>query len=165
MMTETSARAEPIETWSDGYSAWARLLEGTARTLWVVDHDLSGLHPDRGDFPDALQRCLRRLSPERVRILVRDIQPLLVRMPRTRQVLIDYAHVATVRVIASHHADVLDRSVVVSDETRLIVRPRYDRPRAWLRLDDPAAAAAEIPQLETIWGAATNTSIGAVLGL
>ncbi len=154
-----------IDTWADGYAAWAELLDGTTRTLIVVDHDLSGIHLERNDLPDRLLRCLRRLPPDAIRLVVRDTRQLLTHMPRTRQLLVDYSHIASVRVAAAHHASALDRSLVVCDQQNSFVRPQFDHPRARLMLNDPADAGRYLPQLETIWAAASNANIGAVLGL
>ena len=154
-----------IDTWADGHAAWADLLEGTTQTLIVADHDLSGIHRDGRDVTDRLLRCLQRLHPGSVRLIVRDTRALLNDMPRTRQLLIDYGHVACVRIAAAHHKRELDRSVVVSDAQHGLVRPQFDHPRAQLLLNDPAGVGRHIPQLETIWASASNASIGAVLGL
>lgn len=154
-----------IDTWADGHSAWLDLLAVTQQGLWLMDHDLSGWHRDTGDAPDRLLACLRRLHPGQVRCLIRDSAAVLQRMPRTRQVLIDFGHVVSVRIVAPHHEDALDQSVVIVDRRHTLVRPRYDIPRAWLRREDPADAARLLPQLETIWSAAADANMGAPLGL
>jgi len=160
----TSTR-RALDTWSEGFEAALALLERTEHALWVVNHDLSGVLPERDEFPDALLRCLQRLPAERVHLLMRDVVPLMTRMPRMRRSLTDYAHVASVRQAATQHARDMDRCIMISDARHVLVRSRYDRPRAFVSFDDPTAAATEIPQIETIWHAASNANIGAVLGL
>jgi hypothetical protein len=162
-MSESTRRA--LDTWSEGFEASLELIERTEHSLWVVNHDLSGLLPERGDFPDALLRCLRRLPAERIHLVMRDVTPLLTRMPRMRRHLVDYAHVASVRQAAPHHVKDMDRCIMISDARHVLMRTRYDHPRAFVSFDDPAAAATELPQIETIWHAASNANIGAVLGL
>ncbi|QID18096.1 hypothetical protein G3580_10870 [Nitrogeniibacter mangrovi] len=160
-----SSGAQTLETWAQIRDAWLDLLTATRRELIVAVNDLGRLHPDHPETTERLRQCLRRLYPGQVKLLVRTPESLLTRMPRTRQLLVDYGHIATVRVMASHHADDFDRGLILSDQAHCLVQPQYDAPRAYLYQDDPAVAARERPQLETIWGAATEASIGAVLGL
>jgi len=162
-MMDASRRC--LMTWNEGFEAAVALIERTEHSLWVVDHDLCGLMPELGDTPDVLLRCLRRLQPERMCILLRDIAPLLNQMPKMRRHLVDYGHIASVRQVAAHHAPMIDRSLLISDDRHVLVRPRHDQARAFFSEDDPASAATEQPQLETIWSAASNANIGAVLGL
>lgn len=164
-MAEPSPGTQTIDTWSDGYQAWRSLLQTTEHALWVLDHDLSGLHLDRADGPDFLLSCLHRLAPGRIRIMVRDETPLLMRMPRTRQHLVDYGHIAEIRKIAMHHASSLQQSIVLSDDRHVLLRPRFDAPRAFLRIDDPADSGRHQPMIQDLWDAATPISLGTVLGL
>lgn len=164
-MAEASPGTQTIDTWSDGYQAWRGLLETTEHALWALDHDLRGFHLDRADGPDLLLACLRRLAPGRLRIMVRDENPLLMRMPRTRQHLVDYGHVVEIRKIAMHHASALQQSIVLSDQRHVLLRPRFDAPRAFLRVNDPADFGRHQPVIQDLWDAATPISLGTVLGL
>jgi len=154
-----------LTTWSQGYEAWLQLLDASAHSLWIADHDLSGFHIDRESWTDALLHCMRRLTPGRFHILVRDDTALLTRLPRTRQVLIDFGHVAHVRKISTPHAATLQQAVALGDERHVLLRPQLDVARAFLRWNDPADGARHLPTLQALWETAEPISLGTVLGL
>ena len=164
-MVKPDGEAQALDTWKQGYDAWRQLLEATEHTLWVLDHDLTGFHLDRDAWPATLQSCLRRLAQARIRILIRDDQPLLTRLPRTRQILVDYGHVVQIRKIATQHASAIQQALVVSDERHILLRPQYDAPRAFLRRNAPADCLRHLPTFEGFWDTAEPISLGTVLGL
>lgn len=164
-MPEALPMSSTIETWTQGYEAWRDLLVQTRHCLSVLDHDLTGFHPDRGHWPDALLACVRCLAPGQCRILVRDEQTLLTRMPRTRQLLIDYGHIVQLRKIAPQHAHALQQSLVMSDHQHALLRPQFDSARAFLRWNTPADCVRHMPVFQDLWDCGEQISVGSVLGL
>lgn len=164
-MNESETGESPLATWAEGYDAWRQLLEATHHSLWVLDHDLTGFHPDRSDWPDAMLACVRRCGRGQFRILVRDETALLTRLPRTRQILIDYAHVVEVRKIAAQHASSIEQSLAIGDERHCLLRPRHDLARAYFRTEDAADVARHLPKVLDVWDCASPLSMGTVLGL
>ena len=162
-MPEPSRQTQ--DTWAHLRTAWCELVRNARSTLMLGEADLLALELDTVHVHEALRHSLPRLRPGGMRIVLVDARPLLNHLPRTRALLTDYAHIASVRVAAERDLPAMAQAMLIADARHVLIRPRHDRARAILESDAPLRARALSAHLETIWGAASNANIGAVLGL
>lgn len=154
-----------FDSWAD-YRASARELLGNAQsTLWIQDNDLLALDLESRDSHELFKACVMRLRRDGMRIILQHADPLRHQMPRTRALLVDYGHIAQVRVAAERDRSAMERALIMADGHTLLTRPQHTLPRGVL-----ATAAADrvkhyTAHIETIWEAASDANIGAVLGL
>ncbi|MCB1959554.1 MAG: hypothetical protein KDE68_03345 [Rhodocyclaceae bacterium] len=154
-----------IDNWADTRAAWRELVSGAQSTLTICEVDLTALTPDAPAMHQTLRQALPRLRRDGLRILLLDAAHLIAHLPRTRALLNDYAHIASVRIAAQRDASAMARAVLIADDRHILTRPQHDRPRSMLNLNTPLNCRLNGAQLETIWDAAANANIGTVLGL
>ena len=154
-----------FNSWTDYRTRALEVLDAAQHTLWIQDADLSSLELESLDTHERFKACVMRLRRDGLRILLQSADPLRHHMPRTRPLLVDYAHIAQVRVAAERDRTAMERALIIADGRVMLTRPQNTLPRGLSVTDAPERVNRYTAQLETIWGAASDANIGAVLGL
>lgn len=154
-----------FNSWADYRTSARALLDTAQSTLWIQDADLSALELESLEMHACFKACVMRLRHGGLRMVLQTGDALCHRMPRTRRLLVDYAHVAQVRVAAERDREAMECAIILADGREMLTRPQHTLPRGVLMTDAPGRANRQTAQFETIWEAASDANIGAVLGL
>ena len=154
-----------FDSWADYRANVRELLNDVHSTLWIQDVDLAALDLESPTTFALFKACVMRLRRDGMRIVLQHAEPLRQQMPRTRELLVNYGHVAQVRVAAERDRQAMERALVIADGHILLTRPQHTLPRGLLATDAADRARHYTAQIETIWEGAADANIGAVLGL
>jgi hypothetical protein len=145
-----SAERVKIETSAEARAAAVSMARQGRRTVDILSRQLDPPLYDDADFVAAIQRLILGSARARVRILLQNVQPLLVdghRLLRLAERLPTYI---TVRIPGNEHREV-NRAFLVVDERASLYRSLADRYEGSVCFNDPAGARALVHDFELIW--------------
>ena len=152
-------------SWTDYRECVRAQLTGAQSTLWIQDADLSALDLESSAMHALFKACVMRLRPDGMRIVLQNAEPLRRQMPRTRELLVNFGHIAQVRVAAERDHRAMECALSIADGQILLTRPQHTLPRGVLAAGAADRAKRYSAQIETIWEGASDANIGAALGL
>lgn len=154
-----------FNAWTDYRTRALEVLDAAQHTLWIQDADLATLELESLDAHERFTACVMRLRRDGLRILLQSADPLRHHMPRTRGLLVDFAHIGHVRIAAERDRTAMERALILADGRAILTRPQHTLPRGVSMTNAPERVNRYTAQFETIWEAASDANIGAVLGL
>lgn len=141
---------EIITSWGDHQLAVDRLLAIAGRKICIYDEDLGQLHLESPERIAALKRLISQTPPGRLRLALRNADPLRNRQPLTMNLLTTWSHIAEARQTPPSLAHLRDCMLIVDDKFGLI-RFERDLPRSKLLIDEIDELRPYVARFEEIW--------------
>ena len=156
--------SELITTWAEHDSALQKLLLLASKTLRIFDDDLSKLKLESRENIESLQRFLAAGQSHRVRIVLKDAEPLRRQSPRLMKLLMTYPQQMSIIECPPHLASV-DNSLCLADDRHALVRIHQDHARARIVIDSAPECAPYVHQFEAIFNEGGEPISATILGL
>jgi hypothetical protein len=156
---------ELITSWSDYQAAIDRLLVLAVRKISIYDEDLGHLHLDSPSRLAELKRTLLAdRNASRIRMAVRDAEPLRRHQPLLMNLLGEFSHCLLAQQTPAQLAHLRDTMILVDDKHGLI-RFERDQPRSKLLLDENDELKPYTARFEEIWAEGGESISSTTLGL
>ena len=138
-----------ITSWAEHDAALQKALRLAAKTLRILDHDLSKFKLESRENALSLQRFLAARHDHQLCIVLKDTGPLRSKFPRLMELLGDYPQQMSV-IECPPHLTSVSNSLCLADERNALVRIDQDHARARLIIDNAPNCAPYLQQFEAI---------------
>lgn len=136
------------------YAEAAAEIAGRARRrIDLLSYDLADWAYGTPGFCDAVRDLVLEHQRARVRVLVHDVRSVAGQSHRLLPLLRHVSSFTEIRVLAEHHGDNRDESLI-ADDRHLLERDTPESPTARLCLDMPVRARAARHRFDGLWEAA-----------
>jgi hypothetical protein len=134
----------------DNYQTLLNMIEQGRRSLHIYSRYLDGKLYDRHEFIVAVRRLASRHPQSRVRILIRDIEPLVKHGHRLIELARHMSSSMEIRVIHPDYADD-NESFFIVDERAVLHRKLSDRFEGIANYNDPRLAQYLLHHFNEVW--------------
>lgn len=139
-----------LEDSQDNYQALLNMINKGARSLVVYSHHLDGKLYDRREFLDAVQQIATRHPQSQVRILIRDIEPLVKHGHRIIELSRQLSSSMEIRVIQKDYAE-FNEAFFIVDNRAVLQRKLSDRYEGIVNYNDPKLAQYLLHHFNEVW--------------
>lgn len=134
----------------DNYQTLLNMIDQGRRSLHIYSRYLDGKLYDRHEFTIAVRRLASRHPQSRVRILIRDIEPLVKRGHRLIELSRHLSSSMEIRVIHKDYAE-YNESFFIVDERAVLHRKLSDRYEGIANYNDPKLAQYLLHHFNDVW--------------
>ncbi|MGD8712189.1 MAG: hypothetical protein PVG50_05065 [Thiohalophilus sp.] len=134
----------------DNYQALLNMLDKGRRSLHIYSRHLDGKLYDTHEFTLALRQLATRSPQSQVRILIRDIEPLVKRGHRIIELARHLSSSMEIRVIHKQYAE-YNESYFIVDERAVLHRKLADRYEGIVNYNDPSLAQSLLHHFNEVW--------------
>lgn len=139
-----------IDDSQDNYQTLLNMLNKGRRSLAVYSRYLDGKLYDQQEFNEALRRLATRHPQSRIRILIRDIDPLVKSGHRLIELSRHLSSSMEIREIHKEYANNLESFFIV-DERAVLHRQQADRYQGIVNYNDPKLAHYLLQHFNEVW--------------
>lgn len=139
-----------LENSSDNYGVALSMLQQTRRDVAILSRHLDGRLYDTGEFIQALTQVATQHSRCRIRLLLRDVEPLIKYGHRIIELSRRLSSMIGIRTIHEDYRE-YNEAYMVFDERGIIKRRYADRYEGIANFNDPRQAQELISFFNEIW--------------
>ncbi|MDY6980778.1 MAG: hypothetical protein SV201_12920 [Pseudomonadota bacterium] len=139
-----------IDDRQENYQALLNMIDKGRRSLHIYSRYLDGKLYDRQEFSTAIRRLASQHPQSQVRILVRDIEPLVKHGHRLIELSRHLSSSMEIRVIHKDYAD-YNESFFIVDHRAVLHRKLADRYEGIVNYNDPALARYLLHHFNEVW--------------
>lgn len=150
--------------WSEHDASLETILRSLAVSLSIFDEDLTRLRLERPENVELLRRFLADSTRNRVRIVLKNAEPLRCRSPRLFKLLATYPDQMTV-VQCPEHLHSLNDALFVVNGAHALIRFHKDNARSRVIIDDVEACAPYVQRFDDIINEGGEPVSATTLGL
>lgn len=134
----------------DNYQTLLNMIDKGQRSLHVYSRYLDGKLYDHPEFTAAIRRLASRHAQSQVRILIRDIEPLVKHGHRLIELARQLSSSMEIRIIHNDYAE-NNESFFVVDERAVLHRRIADRYEGTVNYNDPKLARYLLKHFNEVW--------------
>lgn len=134
----------------ENYQALLNMIDKGRRSLHIYSRYLDGKLYDRQEFNTAIRRLANRHPQSQVRILLRDIEPLVKHGHRLIELSRHLSSSMEIRVIHKDFAE-YNESFFIVDQRAVLHRKLADRYEGIINYNDPALARYLLHHFNEVW--------------
>ncbi len=139
-----------LETSTDNYQMALRMLQQSRRDVAILSRHLDGRLYDTSEFIHALSQLVVQHPRCRIRLLLKDVEPLIKYGHRVIELSRRLSSMIGIRTIHSHYRE-YNEAYMVFDERGIIKRRYADRYEGIANFNDPVQARELITFFNEVW--------------
>ena len=146
----SSGNAMSLARSAEHYAVALDMLRRTRRSVYIFSRQLDGRLYDTREFADALTRLATRQPGARIRILIRNLEPLIAHGHRFIELSRRLPSAMEIRVVHPDYRH-FNEAFMVFDDRRIIHRKLADRYEGMAYEDDPKRARHWLDFFTEVW--------------